>query len=229
MPAMNMPFEIKGEAPAVRDGDGILATLVVTSGSSWLEDVRVTATGGGPPAPPVANRAMPGAAVPAFPITDQDGRRLTLRDFAGRVLVVTFIYTRCPLPDFCPLMVQHLERVRRRANDGRFGDRVAFLGVTLDPAFDTSAVLRTYGVSRLQGANRFDQWTLATGSPAQIADIARFFGVDYRLDNGFVTHTLVTAVVGADGRLVRSFPSNSWLPDEVFDVVGQAVASAKSE
>ena len=90
---------------------------------------------------------------------------MTLRDFAGRVLVVTFIYTRCPLPDFCPLMVRHLETVRRRANEEGIGSRLALLGVTLDPAFDTPAVLRAYGESVLKGADRFDQWTLATGRP----------------------------------------------------------------
>jgi protein SCO1/2 len=226
MPAMSMPFEIKGDVPPMQDGDRVLATLVVTPSSSWLEDVRVTAPGGGSIAPPIMNRAVPGALVPALSLLNQDARSFTLRDVAGRVLVLTFIYTRCPLPDFCPLMVQHLERVRRRANEEGISQRVAFLGITLDPAYDTPAVLRTYGESMLKGVNPFEQWTLATGSPQQTGDVARFFGVDYRLDNGLVTHTLVTAVVGADGRLVRTFPSNSWLPDEVFDVVRQAVERA---
>jgi protein SCO1/2 len=225
MPAMSMPFEIKGEAPPLQDGDRVLATLVVTASSSWLEDVRITAPGGAL-IPPIANRAVPGALVPALSLVDQDARPFTLRDVAGRVLVATFMYTRCPLPDFCPLMVRHLERVRRLANEEGISQRVALLGVTLDPGYDTPAVLRTYGESMLQGGDRFEQWTLATGSPQQIGDVARFFGVDYRLDNGLVTHTLVTAVVGADGRLIRTFPSNAWLPADVFEVVRQAVERA---
>ena len=79
-----------------------------------------------------------------------------------------------------PLIVKHLESVRRRANEAGIGDRLAVLGVTLDPSFDTPAVLRAYGQSVLAGPDAFDQWTLATGRPAQISDLASFFGVDYR-------------------------------------------------
>jgi protein SCO1/2 len=230
MPAMSMPFEIRGDAAAVRDGDRILATLVVTDSRSWLEDVRITATGGAVrPDISTTARALPGAVVPDFPLLDQNGRAWTMHDLAGRVVVMTFIYTRCPLPDFCPLMVTHLERIRRRAADEGIGSRLAFVGVTLDPEFDTPAVLRAYGESVLKGANRFDQWTLATGTAAQIADIARFFGVAYRADNGFVTHTLSTVVVSHDGRVMRTFPSNSWRPEELFDIVTRGLADAAAE
>ena len=88
----------------------------------------------------------------------------------------------------------------RRANEDGLGSRLALLGVTLDPAFDTPPVLRVYGESMLKGSDRFEQWTLATGTPAQIEDVARFFGVGYRADGGFVTHALTTAVVSHDGR-----------------------------
>ncbi len=138
MPAMSMPFEVRGDSAAMHEGDRIMATLVVTDSRSWLEDVKITASGGiERTGVAVAGRAAPGVVVPAFPLIDQNGRTLTLRDFAGRVLVITFIYTRCPLPDFCPLMVKHLESVRRRANEERVPGRVALLGVTLDPVVDT--------------------------------------------------------------------------------------------
>jgi protein SCO1/2 len=175
---------------------------------------------------PMDGRAAPGVVVPAFQLVDQAGRSFTMRDFAGRVLVITFIYTRCPLPNFCPLMVKHLESVRRRANEERTPGGVALLGVTLDPAFDTPAVLRAYGESVLKGADRFDQWTLAGGTAVQIEDVAKFFGVAYRADSGLVTHTLTTAVVGHDGRVMRVFPSNSWQPDELFEVVRRGLERA---
>ena len=123
-------------------------------------------------------------------------------------------------------MVRHLEAVRRRANDTGMGSRLALLGVTLDPAFDTPAVLRTYGESVLKESNRFDQWTLATGTVAQVEEVARFFGVGYRAEGGFVTHTLTTAVIGGDGRVIRTFGSNSWRADDLFDVVRGAIAGA---
>jgi protein SCO1 len=220
MPAMTMPFEVRGESPSLRDGDRIAATLVVTGTATWLEHVRITAVGAAPASEePVAGRASPGGIVPDLPLTGQDGRSITLRDFAGRVLVVTFIYTRCPLPDFCPLMVRHLEAVRRRAAHEGMAGSLALLGVTLDPAYDTPAVLKAYGESVLAGDDRFAVWTLATGSPAEIEAVARFFGVGYRAENGLVTHTLSTAVVGHDGRVVRLFPSNAWTPDGLFEAV----------
>ena len=227
MPAMSMPFEVRGDAPALREGDRIVATLVVTSTRSWLENVRITAAGSAARDGAVSSsHAAPGVVVPAFPLVNQDGESVTLRDFAGRVLVISFIYTRCPLPDFCPLIVRHLEGVRRRASDEHVGDRVALLGVTLDPAFDTPAVLRAYGESVLKGASRFDHWTLATGTVAQVETVATFFGVSARAEGGLMTHTLSTAVIGHDGRIMRIFPSNSWRPDDLFAEVRRGVERA---
>jgi protein SCO1/2 len=220
MPAMSMPFEVSGITPGLRVGDRIAATLAVSGTRSWLEDVKVIAASSGAQAGlPLADHAVPGTIVPPFELRDQNDRAVRMREFSGRVLVVTFIYTRCPLPDFCPLMVRNLEAVRRRADAEGIGSRLALLGVTLDPAFDTPAVLRTYGESVLKTAHRFDRWTLATGTPEQIEEVARFFGATARAEGGLVTHTLSTAVIGHDGRIMRLFPSNSWRPDELYDVV----------
>jgi protein SCO1/2 len=216
-----MPFEIRGTTPFMRDGDRIAATLVVTSDRTWLEDVRVAATadGGAGDRIPTASRAEAGALVPPLPLRNQDDRAITLRDFDGRVLVLTFIYTRCPLPDACPLMVSHLENVRRKAGDAAIGDRVAFLAVTLDPVVDTPATLRAYGEAMLAGADRFSQWTLATGTEAQVAAVTGFFGVGYKAADGLIAHSMVTAVVGPEGRVIRVFPSNSWTPTDVYTLV----------
>jgi protein SCO1/2 len=224
MPAMTMRFEIGASSPPARDGDRIAATLLVSGGRSWLEDVRVTGRDGGVAMPlPAASRATPGAVVPDLPLVDQDGAPITLRDAADRVRVVTFIYTRCPLPDLCPLMVRHLEAIRRRADEEGLGNRLALLGITLDPAFDTPAVLRAYGESVLAMTNGFGQWTLATGTPAQIEDAATFFGVDYRAEGGAIAHTLTTSVVSRDGRILRVFGSNAWRPDDLYDVVRRGI------
>lgn len=223
MPAMSMAFDIRGHAE-VRDGDRITATLVVSDSRSWLEEVKVVGRDGASTVRlPAATRASPGALLPDLPLVDQDGAPMTLRESAGRVRIVTFIYTRCPMPDLCPLMVKHLESVRRRANEDGLGGRLALVGVTLDPEFDTPAVLRAYGESMLKASSRFDQWTLATGTAGQIEDVVRFFGVGSRAESGFVTHTLMTAVVSHDGRVMRLFESNSWRPDEVYEVVRRAI------
>lgn len=221
MPAMSMAFEVREDGVPLKTGDRIVATLVVTDSRTWLENVKVTGNAGVVvPAVTARGSATEGTNVPAFPMVDQNGRSITLRDFTGRVLVVTFIYSRCPLPEFCPLMVKHLEALRRRAADEGFLDRIALLGVTLDPEFDTPTVLQSYGRSMLAGDDRFDRWTLATGSARQVEDVATFFGVGYRLESaGFITHTLATAVVNVDGRIVRVLPSNSWRVGELIDVV----------
>jgi protein SCO1/2 len=203
----------------VRPGDRIAATLVVSDSRSWLEEVRVTGRDGTPrPRVSAAARASVGTEVPDLPLIDQHGAAITLRG-GGRVRVITFIYTRCPLPDFCPLMVQHLERVRRRVAEAALGSGVGFVGITLDPAFDSPEVLRAYGESVLSGADRFDDWTLATGTVRQVQDAARFFGVGAREADGVLTHTLMTVVVAADGRIVRLLPSNDWRPDDLYEVI----------
>jgi protein SCO1/2 len=221
MPAMTMSFEIRGATPFVREGDRIAATLVVAGESAWIEDVRVTSTAEGLDGERTgaASYAAPGVLVPALTLRNQDDQVITLRSFGGRVLVLTFIYTRCPLAEACPLMMSHLERVRRTANDAGLSGRVAFLAITLDPETDTPSVLRTYGEARLDGADRFAQWTLATGTTAEVAAVADVFGVGYEADGGLVTHSMATAVVGHDGRVVRVFPSNSWSPDEMYTLV----------
>jgi protein SCO1 len=228
MPAMTMPFEIRGGVPEAREGDRIAATLIVVGSGSWLEDVTVTAgDGAATPRDAAGSRAIPGAVVPDLVLLDQDNRRTTVRDAAaGRVTVVTFIYSRCPLPEVCPLVIRNLEAVRRLAAGHGVDSRLALFAVTLDPAFDTPAVLRAYGETVLAGSDRFDGWTLATGTPAQVEAAAAFFGVGYRAGQGFVTHTLSTTVVGHDGRVMRTFASNSWRPQDVFEVVRQGIARA---
>jgi cytochrome oxidase Cu insertion factor (SCO1/SenC/PrrC family) len=96
----------------------------------------------------------------------------------------------------------------------------------MDPAVDTPAVLRAYGESVLKAPGRFDQWTLATGTAAQIEDVARFFGVGYRAEGGVVTHTLTTTVLSHDGRVMRVFASNSWRLDDLYDVVRSGMQNA---
>jgi len=226
MPAMSMGFEVGEGAPRLLEGDRIAATLQVSSSRSWLEKLRITGRDPNAARVATATRAMPGAGVPDAVLVDQDGAPAPLRDAAGRIRVVTFIYTRCPMPELCPLMVRHLEAVRLRANAAGLGDRLSFLGLTLDPAFDTPAILRSYGESVLRGDDRFGQWTLATGTAAQVEDVARFFGVGYRADGQSLVHTLVTAVISHDGRVVRTFASNSWRPEELYDVVQQSIERA---
>jgi len=226
MPAMVMDFT--GESlPALRAGDRIRATLVVTSEATRLTDVSVVTAGigSGMAAPLVA--APPGALVPDVVLTNQFDKPIRLTGFRGRVLVVTFIYTRCPLPDFCPRLMRNFQDLRRALEArSELLAKVHLLSVTIDPEFDTPEVLRAYGEARLGRRGAFDRLDLATGRPADIAALATFFGLRYEAAAGQISHTLITAIVGTDGRLVRRFPEMTWNLGEALTIVEREAARA---
>jgi protein SCO1/2 len=219
MPAMTMPFPVRdAEALKVLEaGDELQASLVITDEGYWLDspvitkgqtdDAATPSTGAGEP--------RPGAEVPDVKLVNQDGRPLSLRQFKGRALVVTFIYTRCPLPDYCPLMSANFAQL----NSALLGDeslrkRVHLLSVTLDPEYDRPPVLKSYGATYAGG--KFDNWDFATGEPAEVRRLAEFFGLTYKAEGGQVIHSLRTAVVTPDGKLFKIYRGNEWKPDEVL-------------
>jgi protein SCO1/2 len=222
MPAMTMAFGVSGSLSGVQPGDRIKAVLVVASGGSRLEDVVVTRKASGPilttppslPGPPI------GAEVPDFQLRNQDDEVIRLRQFRGRAVILTFIYTRCPLPDFCPLMMKHFDAINRQvASRPDLGQRVYLVGVSVDPEYDTPAVLKAYGKAFVTGRDPFERLVLATGAPAEIRAMATYFGLTYSQDNAQVQHTLSTAIIGVDGRVVALLPSNSWRPSDALGAV----------
>jgi protein SCO1 len=228
MPAMTMPFGVSGSVAGVQPGDRIKAVLIVGSGvgsavgsgGSRLEDVVVTKRASGPilTTPPVLPAPPIGAEVPDFQLRNQDDEPIRLRQFRGRAVILTFIYTRCPLPDFCPLMMKHFDGINRQlASRPDLAQRVHLLGVSVDPGYDTPAVLKAYGKAFITGRDAFERLDLATGAPGDIRAMATFFGLTYSPDAGQITHTLSTAIIGVDGRIVALLPSNSWRPSEALD------------
>lgn len=145
-------------------------------------------------------------------LVDQDGRQFEFPGPDARALVVTFIYTRCPLPDYCPLMSLQFQQLQSLLRD-RLGDRLGLLSISFDPANDTPDVLKAY-------AGRYTRdtatWTFATGSENQIGALTRFFGVSYEKDGMLFDHNLMTSLLDADGRVVHVWTGNSWTPQEVL-------------
>jgi len=222
MPAMTMPFPIAdGELRKLKRGDQIAATLVVGETHFRLVDVQVTreAPADVPPAPAPSPGAEPdaGALPPDVALVNQDGKKIHLSDYAGRAVALTFIFTRCPLPDFCPRMGANFAAVEQAAGkDPALRDRVHLLTVTFDPEFDTPEVLRTWGQRQAKNADpgRFE---LATGEPEAIRQLATFFSVEYdKEEGGGLTHNLRTAVLGPDGRLFRLHRGNDWTPEQLL-------------
>ncbi|MBV8860063.1 MAG: SCO family protein [Acidobacteria bacterium] len=220
MPGMTMHFPLRdAEALKVLEaGDQLQAALVITDDGYWLEDPVITkGQPGGPAATPSAAGAepQPGAEVPDVKLFNQDGRPLSIKQFKGRALVVTFIYTRCPLPDYCPLMSANFAQLNSAIlGDAALRRRAHLLSVTLDPEYDKPAVLKSYGGTYTGG--KFDNWDFATGDPAEVRRLAEFFGLTYKADGDQVIHSLRTAVVTPDGKLFKIYRGNGWKPDEVL-------------
>lgn len=221
MPAMTMAYPLR-DADALKvaeAGDRIQATLVVSDdGTYWLEDAVITkGVAGASDAVPTkgASEPQPGAEVPDAKLVNQDGRNISVRQFKGRALLLTFIYTRCPLPDYCPLMSTNFAQINGALQtDPDLSGKVHLLSVTLDPEYDRPEVLRSYGASYAGG--KFDEWDFATGEPGEVRRFAEFFGVMYQKDNDQLIHSLRTAIITPDGRLYKVYRGNEWKPDEVL-------------
>ena len=223
MAAMTMDFPLR-DADAlntVAPGDGIQATLVVAEDASyWLENPAITKTLPGSAATPAAaggpSEPRLGAEVPDVRLVNQDGRAISPRQFKGRSLAVTFIYTRCPMPDQCPLLSTNFAALNGAlASDAELGKKAHLLSVTLDPEYDKPEVLRRYGSTYAGG--KFDAWDFATGDPSDVRRFAEFFGLAYKAESGQVIHSLRTAVLTPEGRLYKLYRGNEWKPAEVLN------------
>jgi protein SCO1/2 len=225
MPAMAMDIQ-SDDLPSLKAGDRIRATLVVTAETTRLTDVVVTGRFGGGAAPPLVG-VDAGFLVPDVPLRNQFDRTVRMSEFRGRVLVVTFIYTRCPLPDFCPRLMRNFQDLRRTLGTRpELLAKVHLLGVTIDPEFDTPDVLRAYGEARLGGKHAFERLDLATGGAADVAKLATFFGLRYEPAAGQISHTLVTGIVGTDGRIVKRFPEMMGNLEDAVAIVEREAARA---
>lgn len=220
MPAMTMPFPVKdaGLLSGKEPGDLVTATLVVTDLSAHLSSL--TRTGHAPieappPTPEGPRVLVPGEPVADAPLVDQMGTPHPFSAFKGHRVAVTFIYTRCPLPEFCPLMDRHFAAIQKQLAGAQDLRDVRLVSVTLDPEFDTPAVLSGHA-ERLK-ADR-NVWTFLTGTPADVAAFAQQFGIFTERDLGTganLTHNLRTAVVGVDGRLASVHSGNDWTPADL--------------
>jgi protein SCO1/2 len=232
MPAMTMPYVVKDPA-LLKDraaGDLITATLRVESTLAYLTAITKT---GSAPIPEDARTTIhaaagiellrPGDLVPDTPLIDQDDRPISLKDFAGSATAVTFIYTRCPLPQYCPLMDRRFAEVQALvAKDPALAGKVRLLSVSFDPKFDRAAVLRRHAATLKADTG---VWTFATAEEAVVDRFAARFGVNViRESNGTITHNLRTAVIDASGRVTALLDSNAWTAEDLVRELRAALA-----
>lgn len=218
MEAMTMTFTIDDRRllDELAAGDGIQATLVVGGKRTRLENVihtreAVDATYAGKSQDSIEPKF--GDEVPDFAFVNQDGKRMSLRQYRGRAVVLTFIYTRCPLPDYCPLMSENFGEIQDTLkSDAQVSAKSHLLSITVDPEYDTPRVLREYAAAHSANTGF---WEFGTGAKDDVKKIATYFGLQYFPDGGQIVHSLRTAIIDAEGKLVKLYRGNEWKPGEI--------------
>lgn len=224
MEAMTMPFFLKDAwaLDVMEPGDQILATLVVSQGRTWLENPVITKSSGtdkngGKTASALGPNL--GDEAPDFMLVNQDGKRIRLHQYRGKALLLTFIYTRCPLPDYCPLMSQHFAAIERELQKNpALYDKTHLLSISVDPDYDKPSVLRKYGANLTgkTGVEMFKHWEFASGTAEEVKAVAQFFGLSYWTEKDQIIHSLVTTIIGPDGKIVKLYRGNEWKPAEAL-------------
>jgi protein SCO1/2 len=228
MPAMIMPFSVRDASllKGLSAGDEIGFVLAVTKEDSWITQIQRLSESG----PTAESRSdiqpgdplQPGETLPDFTLTDQNGHPVHLKDFRGKIVLLTFIYTRCPLPNFCPLMSRNFASLQQRLQKELPG-KFHLLSVTIDPEFDRPEVLKDYA-ARQSADER--TWSFATGSADDIGAVTSLFGLIHERAGGLINHDLRTALIGSDGKLVHTWKSNLWTPYEVQRRVEEVLTPA---
>lgn len=225
MPSMTMPFRVKNDADLqmLKPGDDVTGTLVVDDLQSWVEIISIVE--GGPTVSQnvdVPGEPKPGTDVPDFGLVNQDGRRIHLAQYRGKALALTFVYTRCLQPDQCTLMSNNFAAIDQELQkQPELYQKTHLLTISFDPDYDTPKVLRSYGASHTgrYSDETFQHWEFATGTKDEVKGIAQFFGLRYYLDTASgdeqVIHSMRTAVIGPDGKVVKLYRGNEWKPAEI--------------
>jgi len=232
MAAMTMPYPVRDTKAlvALTPGDEITADVVVTSDGAYLENIVVTkkAQPGAPkPSGASSHHPQPGETVPDFALVDQDGKEIHLSAFRGDVLLVTFVYTRCPFPDFCPLVSRNFAQIyaRLRYNPSIDFKKIRLLTLSFDSRHDTPTVMRKYAhtFDETTGGDPFDRWDFATVPAKQLPAVADFFGLFYQFSGDQITHSLSTTVINPDGTVYKWYEDSDWKPADLIDDAEQSL------
>jgi protein SCO1 len=243
MEPMVMSYKIKPASMLnqLSPGDSISADVVVVDhdprdesadSEYWLENVKVTGHAAKPQAngPKAFHMPAPAEEVPDFAFTNQDGKHISLHQFRGKTVMVTFVYTRCPFPDFCPRMSSNFGEIYKQLGSNASLAETQLLSVSFDPEHDTPKVLRNYGfsVAHTHDAALFRRWEFATPKAADLPTIADFFALTVKPEGGMITHSLSTAVIGPDGKIVKWYHGGDWqVSDLIKDAAEQRAMSGE--
>jgi protein SCO1/2 len=226
MEAMTMPYKLKDPnvLSELHPGDVITADLFVSENAgddAFLDHIVIVGQARPDYKPKVVYHVpAPGDTVPDFRLRNQDGRMIDLHQFRGQDLLITFIYTRCPLPNFCPRVTHNFADINRQieANPGQYA-RTHLLCVSFDPDNDTPARLRAYGASYIgsEAKDAFAHWDFGVPEKPELKKMAQYFDVGItQAADGSISHTLSTTLIGANGKVVKFYPGNEWTVAQVL-------------
>lgn len=230
MPAMTMPFRVKepGDMAGLERGDEISFQLLVTETNSWVDKITKTGKANLPEIkqPAAASLTTKAASHPLldYKFTNELGQAVSLHDFRGNALAITFFYTRCPIPEYCPRLSKNFQSAAQKLSARPDAPtNWHFLSISFDSAFDTPEVLKAYGAA--YQANP-EHWSFLTGPPDKIGELARQSGLTYQSTNGTIDHDFRTLIVDANGHLQMVFPTSGDLSDAIVSEIIKAVAVA---
>jgi protein SCO1/2 len=238
MPAMTMPYPVK-DAEAleqVQPGDAITADLVVKGKKAyWLEHLVVIGSSGRGSVSTATDTtviedengvSLIGVQVPDVALINQDGKTIHLRDFKGSTTLITFIYTRCPFPTFCPLLTSEFASIQRELlKSPELYKKTHLVSISLDPAHDKADVLREYGLTYLKNDSAgFDHWDFVSSSPDDLNTLAAAFGLTYFEQDSLITHSMRTVLVAPNGNVANIWDGPEWRQPELVDAIRQETA-----
>lgn len=234
MPAMTMEYKLDNpsEISELHAGDRITATMLADKGADGPSNLRLTdldvIAQARPDATPAVQYHVPavGDVVPDYKLLNQSGKTIDLKQFRGKVVAMTFVYTRCPLPDYCVRMSRNFaEMDKALAADPKLYAKTHLLTVSFDPTYDTPKVLRSYGgaYTGRYSQETFGHWDFAAPSQAELPTMQHWFDVGVTSGpNGSLAHTLATTIIGPDGRVRAFYPTNEWTVKDALSVMRSA-------
>ena len=237
MEAMTMDYRVDDPAVLgeVHPGDRITATLLVERDAAGpknlrLHNVVVIAQARPDYKPPVTYHVpQAGEAVPEFRLLNQDGKQIDVKQFRGKVVAMTFVYTRCTMAEFCPRMSRNFADMDAElAKDPALYGKTHLLSVSFDPKYDTPKVLRSYGggVTGKFTQEKFGHWDFAAPQGDELLNMEKWFDVGVTPgEQGSLQHSLATTIIGKDGRVVAFYPSNDWKVSDVLALMRQSANS----
>ncbi len=231
MPAMTMEYRLANpsEISELHDGDRITATMLSDPSVDGPTNLRLTDLDVIAQARPDYRPAVqyhvpaPGEAVPDFALLNQSDHKIDLRQFRGKVVVMTFIYTRCPVADYCPRMSRNFAQIEQAlAADPKVYAKTHLLTVSFDPAYDTPKVLRSYGgaYTGRYSQETFGHWEFAVPSVPELPKMEQWFDVGVTpAGSANLQHSLSTVIVGPDGKVLAFYPTNTWTVADALAVM----------